>query len=63
MFFFFKNSRYNIANAFWVVLFKKRQLDVWETSESVFRFDGFAQVTQSLVCLHILFPTFNIFST
>ena len=30
--------------------------------EKYFRFDGFAQITQSLVCLHVLFPSFNIFS-
>ena len=47
-----------IANVFWVFLFffKKRRLN-W----SVFRLDGFAQVTQPLVCLHTLFSKFQFF--
>ena len=28
---------------------------------SVFRLEGFAQVTQPLVYLHVLFPSFNCF--
>ena len=55
VFFFLKNFRWNIANVLWVVLFKKRRLNVWETRGSVFRPEGLAQVTQPLVCLHILF--------
>ena len=56
VFFFLKNFRWNIANVFWVVLFlKKCWQNVWETRRSVFRLEGFAQATQPLVCLHILF--------
>ena len=35
--------------------FKKRGLNMFETPGSVFRLEGFAQVTQPLVCLHMLF--------
>ena len=55
LFFFLKNFRWNIANVFWVVCFKKRWQNVWETRGSVFRLGGYAQTTQLLVCLHILF--------
>ena len=55
VFFFLKNFQYNIANVFWVVFVLKRRLNVLETPGSVFRLDGFAQVTQPLVCLHVLF--------
>ena len=53
--FLFFSGVFNIANVFWVFLFfcfflKKRRLN-----GSVFRFDGFAQVTQPLDYLHILF--------
>ena len=45
----------------WVVLVLKRRLNVWETSGSVFRLDGVAQVTQPLVCLHLLFSKLYFF--
>ena len=52
--FLFFSGIFYIANVFWVFLFffslKKRRLN-----GSVFRLDGFAQVTQPLDYLHILF--------
>ena len=46
---------------FKLLCFKKRRLNVCETPRPVFRFDGFAQVTQPLVCRHILFSKLFIF--
>ena len=40
---------------------KKRRLNVWEAPGAVFCPDGFAQVTQPSVCLHILFSKFEYF--
>ena len=57
--FLFFSEFFFIANVFWVFLFfffLKCQLN-----GSVFRLDGFAQVTQPLVCLHILFSKFQFF--
>ena len=49
------------SNHYGSFVFKKRRLNERETPVSVFRLDGFAQVTQPLVCLHILFCKLHFF--
>ena len=56
--FLFFSEFFFIANVFWVFLFFLKQCRL---NGSVFRLDGFAQVTQPLVCLHILFSKFQFF--
>ena len=60
VFIFLKNFRWNIVNVFWVVLKTADKMCEKHVGQSV-RLEGFAQVTQPLVCLTFCFPSFNCF--